>query len=454
VTARLLVFVALLLPAAAAAAPLTRRRALDLALRGNPQIAAARADVEAVVAQKRQAKALAFPIITLDVGLGPAQQATLVPGSGIQSTETSFSLNALSVFFRGDLEIIQPLYTFGKISNRKAAAEHGIRARQAQVEMTRADVALEVARLYESFLYARDAQRLFEEIEHILDGSIGTTKDHMKQQKGNVDEQDLLRLQTTRALAGYGLDHAVAGARAAQAGLAAYLGIALADALPGEDTLVPIAVTLSAEPRLVDTALGHRPELVALREGSAAYDRLAAAERAAYWPDFFLLGLLSAAYTPGRDFINTRYYADPLYHLVPALVVGLHWTLQADTPGRRADEVRAAAHRLQATQSWAVAGIPAEVRSAFEDVTRARKDIDEGEPGVERAKQWLVRASADYDMGLGESRSVADAAQGYVLVRTGLLEARWRWNVGLAELAKAMGGLADGTGPYPGEGNQ
>lgn len=60
-----------------------------------------------------------------------------------------------------------------------------------------------------------------------------------------------------------------------------------------------------------------------------------------------------------------------------------------------------------------------------------------------------MRASADYAVGMGPARSLTDAVTAYVLIRTQIMDAVFRVNVGLAKLAKATGTLVSGKGPYP-----
>ncbi len=50
---------------------------------------------------------------------------------------------------------------------------------------------------------------------------------------------------------------------------------------------------------------------------------------------------------------------------------------------------------------------------------------------------------------MGGVRTLSDAVTAYILLRTQLMEATYRMNVGLAKLAKATGTLASGKGPYP-----
>jgi outer membrane protein TolC len=153
------------------------------------------------------------------------------------------------------------------------------------------------------------------------------------------------------------------------------------------------------------------------------------------------MAFVDAAYTPGRDWVQTRFVIDPLNHFVPGALLGLRWQLQGDTAGRRAEEQRARAEVLRQLGRWADAGIPAEVRRAHEDVLRARKDVEQGMTAMSKAKQWMVQASADYAVGLLDLREVSDAVESYVTLRAALMQARFAHNVGMAALAKATGTL-------------
>jgi outer membrane protein TolC len=185
----------------------------------------------------------------------------------------------------------------------------------------------------------------------------------------------------------------------------------------------------------------RRPELTALREGQQAQNALARAEAAGFRPDVLLMAFVDAAYTPGRDWLETRFVIDPLNHFVPGLLLGLRWQFQGDTAQARAQEQHARAEVLRHMGEWATAGIPAEVRRAYEDVRRAARDIQRGSEAVSKAKKWMVQASADYNIGFLDVREVSDAVEAYVTLRTGLMKARYDHNVAMAALSKATGTL-------------
>jgi outer membrane protein TolC len=226
--------------------------------------------------------------------------------------------------------------------------------------------------------------------------------------------------------------------------LLAYLSLAAGSLPPLVETgLEPLSVELPEPQALVALALSRRPELVALREGSAAFQALARAEAAGNLPDFFALAFASAAYTPGRDVADSRYVQDPLNGFYPGLLVGARWQLTLGMPDERAKEQRAVASQLSELQRFARSGIPAEVLVAYEDIQRARADGVDAQLGVTAAKSWLVRAEADAAVGLGATREVMDAARAYAELRVAYFDAAYRQNVALAALARATGTLDD-----------
>lgn len=438
----------------ATARKLDRWTAVKTALAQNPQIAAARAEEEVLRAQRRQVTAAHMPIVALSLGVGPSDKATLVPGTSVTSVQQqykNFTWNQLSVLFLGNLTVIQPIYTFGKIAKRGEAAEHGLRARQAQTRMQSADVAFEVAQLYEAMLYARDAGRFFQEMKDWLEKILQQTEEMVAKKVGHANERDILRIQAGLGMADLGIHEANAGEAEARAGLCAYLGYPQSEVLePAEDELAPVGPIPGDLDQLVRTAQDNRPELVALREGDRALQALARAEAAELWPNIVALGILDVAYTPGRDWIETRFVVDPLNHFAPEVLVGLRWELQGAMAPARAAEQRAHADVLLHLGQWASDGIPAEVRKSYEDVVRAQKDIDSLATAVKKAKQWMVGASLDYNVGLLDIREVSDAVSSYVTLRTAQIRTRFDYNSAMAGLSKAVGDLDKNGEIYPG----
>jgi len=453
-TAQLTLTVWILCGSIASAEPLSRGAAVARVLREGPQLAAARAVEAQAVAHREQAEQARLPDVTFTAAVGPSLKAKLVPGTGAQSTENQYGdvgWNDLTVAIGGELSVLQPIHTFGKIEQRMRAARHEWKARHAQTDMTRAQLALTVAQLYEGLLFAREAERFFEETQRWLTRSREATQRELAENKG-AREEDLLRLDTGLAAINLFLHQASAAKHQTQAGLVAYLGLPTGSAIePIEPEFAMLTVQLPSAATLIASARAQRPELTGLKEASAAYSALAEAEAAGNLPDLFALAFATGAYTPGRDVAGSRYVRDPLNGFYPGLLVGARFHFNGLMANKRADENRAKALEISETQRWAAAGLPAEVVKAYEDAVRARADADSSEPAVGSAKRWTVRASADYSVGLGDIRELSDATQAFLQLNVAHYDAIYRYNVALAELTRAIGGFTtNATQPlYP-----
>lgn len=438
----------------ASAERLSRADVMKRAAR-HPMTEAARSQIDQVRAQKRQADALRWPRISLSLGLVPSLRATLVEGSQVDSVEraTDYNLGDVTPAFTGDLTIIQPLYTFGKIADRQRAAELGIGAHTAQARMRQADIAVEGAELYEKYLLARDLQRFLEDTDHMLVRSIEATEDRLAAKAADVSRHDLLRLKTARGPLLVGLHQAEAGTRQAEAGLRAYFGLRDGTAIePADARLEAIPTGKLALAELVRRAHSDRPELVALADGAAAFDAQAQAERSGYLPDIVALGFVSGAYTVDRDPVESRFVYDPARHFVPGIGLGLRWELWGDLAGGRADEQRARAAELRHVESWARSALSADVTNAYEELERARADLPALAEAYALAKEWVVRANADYATGMVDSIALTDAVEAYLTNRLAELEAVYRFNVALARLSRAIGAASGSESLYSGGG--
>jgi outer membrane protein TolC len=437
---------------------INRAMAIQRVLDENPEIRATQAEVMVAEARTDQVDAAKYPSLDVTVGVASslAAENSDQDENGVRSSQAAygeFDLGQLRPAFLGRLTATQPIHTFGKIGLREEAAEAGLKAARAQGRMGAADVLIQVAMLYESHLYAKDVLLFVKDIQQVAERSIEETEARLDVGAFDVSPQDLLRLKTALGAANLIENFANAALSQTSEGLRAYLGYPPGTKIETEeDYLDPVNEQATALEDLIALARDQRPELVALSQGIEAYDKLADAEYADWFPNLFALGFVSGAWTPDRDQQQSRFVVDPLNHFVAGALVGAQWKIQWDSATHRAAEIRAEAFRLEQLQVWATSGLPAEVNRYHREVTRARADIEQLKITLPVTQEWVVRASADYAAGFEDSRGVTDAVAAFVRMKNNELDAVYRLNLNLAELAKATGTLGrEGGTLYPGE---
>jgi len=95
--------------------------------------------------------------------------------------------------------------------------------------------------------------------------------------------------------------------------------------------------------------------------------------------------------------------------------------------------------QVQEKKNFAERFIPLQVRKARADIEEARKAIEATREGYLNARKWLVAAVANFDLGIGEAKDVADALATFARLRADNFRAIYNYNLALANLDHATG---------------
>jgi outer membrane protein TolC len=427
--------------AQARAAPPARTVTLSLpdslraALSRSPEVRQAEAEVEGIRGKQLQAQGIGYPQVELTTVLGPSPRAR---GDQVSSPDDQYSPEITGVFVRAGLEIIQPVFTWGLIQNARLAAEHGVRATKAGVDVKGTEVALRVKQAYWGLVVAKTIRDFLLEVRDQLDDAVGRTERLIE--GGFTSEVDVYRLRSTKGELEKNLNLVEKNVDLARAALAAWTG------QPPGTTVEPADAALPAEPRdlralelFVEEARARRPEFTQLSEGIRARRHLVEVERKKRYPLFFVGILGSAAYATNRDRLDNPFVIDPLNHLAIGPVVGFRYNLDFGIAAGKIKEAEAEAQKLEALQDFAQEGIPLQVRQAYGGVVEAKQNMAAFDEAYQNAKKWLVSASSNFDLGVGEPRDLADSFVGYAKTRGEYLQALYAYVFGLEQLAHAAG---------------
>lgn len=422
---------------------------VDLALRNNLQVRVSRAQIEEARALYQQAAAQAYPQLNATMVFGgPTAEAKTARQNDIESvTEASLggdlNFGELGVTVRGDVQILQPLFTFGKIDRAKNAADHLVKAAAHQEEATKAEVVLNLHRAFWALQLVHALLRSVEEGEETLGGILERIEDLLDADSLQVTENDRLRLvyalrtlRVRRAEAETGLERANLALRILTGSpLDTPLEVRereLWDALPNE---APALETTVADARAA------RAELLALREVVDAQKAFAEFRRSGLYPDFFLGGLMNFAYTSNASDQTNPFIFDPYNVLDFAAGVGLRWQFDLFTKLAQIEMADAQLAVRQSQEALATEAVELEVRQVHAQVQGGFEQITELEGANRAARGWLTSTVLAYDIGTGDARELIDAFLAWAASEAELQAVRYDTIIHLSELARARGRL-------------
>src|ERR1700687_2879751 len=137
---------AVVLAAPLPCSPLDLPSAVSLVSARSDEVAIKQAAIAGAEADRALARALGIlPVATATLITGPVPEAY---GTILRSENSNRSLAGLGPFVRVDVNLVQPLWTWGQISSAKEAAQAGLEARELLVQDTLQQVQLRVIQSY------------------------------------------------------------------------------------------------------------------------------------------------------------------------------------------------------------------------------------------------------------------------------------------------------------------
>lgn len=437
------------LPAAAQGQPPGEQKKLVISLeeavqRGlevSAEIKEARAGVDMSRSKQAQAEAAKWAQLEANIFAGPSSESELRSSKGILDSKSDTSDPIVNgVFGRAQIRLVQPLYTFGKISAFREAAARGVEVSEAAVDQKASEVSLQIKQFYYGYLLARELREFVDGIRKELRKSLKKAERQVEAGSPAATWSDVYKLRAFLAEVDKNIDAAEEGRTLAQAALRMALRLEedvefeLAD-----KKLAPAKTDLRSIESYLETAKELRPEFMQLKAGIRAREALVDAAVADQYPIFYAAALLDVAKSTNREFSRVPLITDPLEHSQGGIVVGLNWHFDFGITKGKIDEARAEYIQLLHKRDFAEHGIPLQVRKAHLELQRAQKDIKTTKRGYRNARRWLVTAVANFDLGVGETRDLADALKTYARMRADNFRAMYNQRIALANLAFATG---------------
>lgn len=422
---------------------------IEMALARSPEMREAEQDVKAAESDLAQAKAGQWMQMDVVGMVGPVNDAKqpIVEVSSVPNAHGNYvgrikdrDSESIGFFGRLDVTIVQPLYTFGKISHRQDAASSGVEAQKIGLIKKRNEVALNVKELYYACIIANQGKGAAKDADEFISDARSRITRLLKVGSPNAQDGDLYRVESLEAEIQQFKVKADSGAELAGFALKQTVGVQKTQPLVLDRTELPMELPAPGpmEQYLVQ-AMSGRPELAQLKKGIAARKSLANAAESDLYPSVFLALIGSAAGAPERERFSSTYWRDEFNHADIGGVMGAEWHFDLGIGKGKVAKARAEHQKLQETLNYAEQNIPIEIAKYYEDARQARAAAEAYQKSTVSARRWVVSAFADFDIGTGSARNLLDAIESYGKNQGEYLNALYSYHVAMARLTFATG---------------
>lgn len=409
---------------------------LARALKHNPTVEQERWRTEQASADLTQARAARFlPHLRLESVGGLVPDAE---GDVFNPPSDTTGLRGLGPFGQAELEFVQPLYTFGLLSNMRDAAAAGVRVAEAARADAELKASLEVKELYNGLLLAQELENLASKLSSEL-----------KERSEEVDLDDpSLPLSTgyKLKLASLELDSRLREVRSksklARATLAWRCAIPDGEEWrPQAEHLVQDSTRVPPLDSLIAIAAVQRPEWRQLNAGISARRSLKSAATAAFYPNFFLAGGWRYGIAPNRTDQHNPFVKDDFNFSSLGMFIGMRQSFEWGLLNAKRNKARAQLLELKSQERAVAEGIRLDVSRAHADCAAAEAGLESAHEGRRLGRQWVSLARDEYEFTeeAQDLKALVSAFEGFAETEQTYHQAVYDYNVALARLERAVG---------------
>ena len=406
--------------------------AIERMIKGNGELASERKGLDFAEGRIDQANAAWFPKAELYLLAAPIFEEK---GNAI-STVKDYS--KWGVFSNVKMTVLQPLYTFGVISEYKNAAKSGYEVEIQKVKTKQSELVYRTKQFYYSVQLAKDLFDIVKDGREKLDSAISKAEDLLKRNK--IKREDLFSLKAYYAQITVRYDEAKRVYDLAKKALAWTMGLNIDSEIELEDeSIVPEEVELKSQEEYVAETMVSRPELKMLNSGIDATKSLWQGQAKQKRPIFFAMAYGNGAYTGVRTPQHNTYLNDQFNDLSGAFLVGFKFNLDWWSINSLSKQSKAEYEKLVEAKDTLTEGMLLQVQKAYREAVDHKNAITYTKEGESNANKWMVNAFLGYGMGFNEARDLTDSLKAYFEAQLNYNLAIYNYNMALADLTKYMG---------------
>jgi outer membrane protein TolC len=418
--------------------PIDLPTALALASQRSDEVAIQQAELASAQVDRALASAAGIlPVATATILAGPSPAAHGTVTSSLQNNRTPFQ--NLGPFAGIQIQLIQPIWTWGQLSSARDAAAAGVQAREKLVEDTVSHIELRVIQLFWGEMLARRLLDLAAEVEKALadvDRHITTS---LAKGDGDVTLEDRYRVDLFRSQLVQRKADAERALELAHLGLAATLALPNAELVLKDATLEASPAPVASLEEELTRAEDRRPDLKALTQAIRARQAEVQATFAAMLPQIFVIGEADLSRAPNRDIQTNPWVSDPFNQFGAGVALGIKQDLSIPTLNAKANKAQAEEKVLEAQRAGLLRLVRTQVEAALVELAAGETRLEAARGALAAGRNWFRSAAQNFDLGVTDARGLTEAYRAYVESQLAQAQSTYDVLVARAALDQATG---------------
>lgn len=419
----------------AAEKPIKFSDGLAQLLRNNAKILESKAQILSFEAIRTEAAASDLPTLSFLSYVAPIYE---VRGDATRSVD---NFSKWGPFLHGELQIVYPVFSFGRVKDAKRAAAHAVEGGRFLHESQINKSIFEFKQLYMQCILLNRLRSVLDDANDKMKTILGHAEKLYKKGTGEVQRKDLTRLrlfalelqrfnaewQASKKTAGLALGH--------------FLG-EKESLLVLEQDFPRIQEATRALEQLIAEAHLTNPDLKAVAEGMQARHHQLEMEKGGNLPVLFVAGRADLNYTNMRDYQQSTYAFDPFNRNLFALVFGAKWDLDFGNTRAKIQKAEAELEKMKAMRSEAETGIPLKIAMAMWEFEKQKIQMEIAQNKLKEANKWSLSEMTAYTAGTGNAKDLIEALGAMLVTEKEMAEAEFNLCIAAARLAMEVGDQA------------
>ncbi len=371
---------------------------------------------------------------TSDATVRPSDQSYLDPSLRNDWSNWGF-------FTRAEVTALQPLYTWGALSNAISAAREAARIAEFDHQTEQVKLETQLFELYQSRLLSVELKRLVDEARKDFDKAEEKLNELMEEGEQDISEADVFKFQLFRLEFEGRAFEVDENLRFIEKAWNVALGNQNPNAvyLPSDMYIDPIDTTLSAFPVYEQLALQGRADLRKADAAARAAQHGMNVAKAQRYPSLFMAFTASYANTPNRPrqgnpfIINTTNYESIRYG------IGFRQNLNFGLIRNQIDRSRIQMDQARDARAAAETGVRLDVLDAYKTAAISLSRYQQATKMLQVSNEWLRLEQINYDYEIGEIKDLVEAVQKNLELKALQKQRTFEWNVQFGRLASKTG---------------